>query len=63
MSRWHTAQQAERNHSAHASIVSDQESARSRFETNWNESIEKLSNKDVLAVGGGTGIIHSLEHP
>ncbi|AXG09696.1 class I SAM-dependent methyltransferase [Haloplanus rubicundus] len=63
MNRWQTAQQAERNHSAHTSIVSDQESAKSLFERLWQEDISVLSNKDMLAVGGGTGIIHALEHP
>lgn len=63
MSRWYTAQQAERKHPAHTSIVSDQESAKSRFENNWGENISMLSDKDVLAVGGGTGLIHALDNP
>lgn len=63
MSRWNTAQRAERKHSAHRSVVSEQESAKNRFNSLYEEDISDLSNKNVLAVGGGTGLIHALEYP
>lgn len=63
MSRWNTAQQAERKHSAHQSVVSNQESAKNRFESIWKQDVSVLLDKDVLAVGGGTGLIHALEYP
>lgn len=63
MSRWNRAQQAERRHSAHTSVVSDQEAAKNRFESSWEEDISVLSDKNVLAVGGGTGLVHGLDHP
>jgi ubiquinone/menaquinone biosynthesis C-methylase UbiE len=61
--RWIKAQQAEADHEAHSSGFTPRDHARSYFEDYWDCSIETVRDEIVLSVGGGTGIIHTLEHP
>jgi len=63
MRRWKRAQRAERTHPSHGSINSDRAAAKELFDHHWGVDISALDDQTVLAVGGGTGVIHALERP
>jgi len=61
--RWMKAQRAEAEHKAHSSGFTPKDHAISYFEDYWDCEIDTVRGETVLSVGGGTGIIHTLEHP
>ncbi|WP_159904786.1 class I SAM-dependent methyltransferase [Salinirussus salinus] len=61
--RWAKAQQAEANHETHHSGFRDPHHAEAYFKEFWNSTIESIEDESVLAVGAGTGIIHTVEQP
>lgn len=60
--RWKQAQQAEASHETHDGTLLPYDVAVDRL-ADWSVSADSLSGECVLAVGGGTGLIHSLEEP
>lgn len=59
--RWKKAQEAEIEHEAHGHGYTPQSHAEAYFEQYWNTDIVELTDKRVLAVGSGTGMVHSLD--
>lgn len=59
--RWKKAQQAEIGHEAHDDGFTPRSHAEVYFSDQWDSDLEALADAKVLAVGSGTGIIHSLD--
>ncbi|SDY57240.1 class I SAM-dependent methyltransferase [Halobellus clavatus] len=59
LERWKRAHQAEKQHSTHQSGPPNRNQVNEILK-NHGTNISELNNKAVLAVGGGTGIIHRL---
>jgi ubiquinone/menaquinone biosynthesis C-methylase UbiE len=62
ISRWKKAAKAEANHQTHEKLSGDRAYAARMLEKGWNVGINDMEEKNVLAVGGGTGIVHFLKN-
>ncbi|EMA32747.1 class I SAM-dependent methyltransferase [Haloarcula japonica] len=57
--RWDRAQEVEQSHQHHISLDSETE-AKNKL-NNFPIEIQELEDKKILAVGGGTGMIHAID--